>query len=175
MDKAVIGEAIPTSDGGFKKKFKDIKEKGQRLITGSPSCSIVKQSHVIRLIDTAGVGDNKGLETNNMLGLYSLLVRTKEISCAALVVKFPTLITDHWKQNLHFYTELLPQVSNYMFLISVTHFAQMFSTNVILVVTGFPDDEKWIARQTRSGTNPRSTLEKLRKEVLYPPTPPPIT
>lgn len=41
----------------------------------------------------------------------------------------------------------------------------MFAKNVILVVTGFPDDEKWIKKQERSGTNPKDTLVRLRQEV----------
>ena len=63
------------------------------------------------MIDTAGAGDSGENDADNMVALYKYLLEENiEISCVALVVKYPTLADHQYKSIIGFYKKMLSTV-----------------------------------------------------------------
>eukprot|EP01117_Protostelium_nocturnum_P015050 TRINITY_DN5797_c0_g1_i1.p1 TRINITY_DN5797_c0_g1~~TRINITY_DN5797_c0_g1_i1.p1 ORF type:complete len:565 (-),score=87.61 TRINITY_DN5797_c0_g1_i1:386-2080(-) len=112
------------------------------------------QKDTIRILDTAGVSDSEGKESQNMIKLYQELANitdeNQELSCAALVIKFPQLLDKDYLDNLRFYKKLFPQLFD--------------GGNVIIVVTDCNAENKaWKKKQARTGHPVEEVLKKMEQ------------
>ena len=110
-----------------------------------------RESDGLLIIDTPGLNESKSKDFAHMIALIECLNRVKKIRACIFVVKFGAKIDQQYKDTIHYYSELLPDI---------------FKSNVLVVVTEFPTDKRSELIRKKQAIDTRVIVSNIIEEIV---------
>ena len=105
----------------------------------------------LTVIDTPGLNEDAEQDLRHMISIIERLQKTEVIRACILVVKFDSKIDAQYKKTVVYYSRLLPS---------------LFQRNVVIVMTGFPTDERSVALREKQEIDVEAIKDATRREIV---------